>query len=501
MGRSSKQNKKRQQIASSIENKNDPKQKQKQRRPNKRQKRERFWIEDCKDSSLPESSSLSNDDIKQITLEVLITQTQLVDDYRQVPQSSKSDSATVAVAVAVAVGGKFQIEFNKKEEDLKTTGSSSTSNLEIKKDNDIDNVQEKQPKELKNIDTTTKLQEGENNNSNNNNNTISKDTENNESTDIKSKDIIIKDDISNAFISIKRAKSAMKHMEVTGNSVENFRPLPNGDCGDGICNPYDNNEVPDKFWSQRRRLFKLFDEGIQLDKESWYSVTPEVIANHISSHLVNKCEDTIVLDPFVGCGGNAIAFARLDEVKLVVCVDKDRSKLLKAAHNAAIYGIPPEKIVFLHDNACNILSYYKDKKLIKSLIEGNDSQISKNKSTNSKEFKIGGVELLPNCIDVIFLSPPWGGMDYAKVGKRNYTLRCIKIDGIEDNTTLDGDDILNKAADALGKGGPIGLFLPKNINGISLGRSVLRAGYDCPVVMEKNILNGKLKTVTAYIGL
>ncbi|OEU13323.1 hypothetical protein FRACYDRAFT_209656 [Fragilariopsis cylindrus CCMP1102] len=257
-------------------------------------------------------------------------------------------------------------------------------------------------------------------------------------------------------------------MEVTGHSVENFRPLPNGDCGDGICNPYDNNEVPDKFWSQRRRLFKLFDEGIQLDKESWFSVTPEAIANHISSHLVNNCEDTIVLDPFVGCGGNAIAFARLDEVKLVVCVDKDRSKLLKAAHNAAIYGIPPEKI---------------------------------NMSTTSKEFKIGGVELLPDNIDVIFLSPPWGGMDYAKVGKRNYTLRCIKIDGIEENTTLDGDDLLNKAADALGKGAPIGLFLPKNINGISLGRSVLRAGYDCPMVMEKNVLNGKLKTVTAYVGL
>ena len=502
MGRSSKQNKKRQQIASSTENKNDPqqKQKQKQRRPNKKQKRERFWIEDCKDSALPESSSLPNDDgnIKQqITLEVLITQTQLVDDYRQVPQSSKSDSTTVAVAA----DEKIQNAFNKKEKDLKTTaGSSSTSNLEIKKNNDIDNAQEKQPKEVKNIVSTTKLQEG--GNSNSNNKTVSKDTKNNKSTDIiKSKDSIIKDDILNAFISIKRAKSAMKHMEVTGHSVENFRPLPNGDCGDGICNPYDNNEVPDKFWSQRRRLFKLFDKGIQLDKESWYSVTPEAIANHISSHLVNNCEDTIVLDPFVGCGGNAIAFARLDEVKLVVCVDKDRSKLLKAAHNAAIYGIPPEKIVFLHDNAFNILSCYKDKKLIKPLIEGDDSQISKNISTTSKEFKIGGVELLPDNIDVIFLSPPWGGMDYAKVGKRNYTLRCIKIDGIEENTTLDGDDLLNKAADALGKGAPIGLFLPKNINGISLGRSVLRAGYDCPMVMEKNVLNGKLKTVTAYIGL
>jgi trimethylguanosine synthase len=47
-------------------------------------------------------------------------------------------------------------------------------------------------------------------------------------------------------------------------------------------NPFDSEEVADKYWAQRRRLFTKFDDGIQLDKESWYSVTPEVIANHIA---------------------------------------------------------------------------------------------------------------------------------------------------------------------------------------------------------------------------
>jgi hypothetical protein len=61
--------------------------------------------------------------------------------------------------------------------------------------------------------------------------------------------------------------------------------LPNGDCGDGVVNPFDSKEVADKYWAQRRRLFTKFDDGIQLDEESWYSVTPEVIANHIANRM------------------------------------------------------------------------------------------------------------------------------------------------------------------------------------------------------------------------
>lgn len=49
-----------------------------------------------------------------------------------------------------------------------------------------------------------------------------------------------------------------------------------------------------------------FDEGIKLDKESWFSVTPENVAWHIA----NKCRFDVVLDAFCGAGGNTIQFAK-----------------------------------------------------------------------------------------------------------------------------------------------------------------------------------------------
>ena len=35
----------------------------------------------------------------------------------------------------------------------------------------------------------------------------------------------------------------------------------------------DLRDVPDKYWDQRYRLFRLFDRGIALDPESWFSVS------------------------------------------------------------------------------------------------------------------------------------------------------------------------------------------------------------------------------------
>ena len=37
-----------------------------------------------------------------------------------------------------------------------------------------------------------------------------------------------------------------------------------------------------KYWFQRYRLFSKFDSGIWMDRESWFSVTPEKIAQHIA---------------------------------------------------------------------------------------------------------------------------------------------------------------------------------------------------------------------------
>ena len=147
---------------------------------------------------------------------------------------------------------------------------------------------------------------------------------------------------------------------------QNFRPIPNGDCGDGIVNPHPKDQVADKYWAQRKRLFTRFDDGVQLDKEGWYSVTPEAIANHIANRVISSCNDNglVILDAFCGCGGNALAFARRPEVSLVVCVDTDLGRLQMAAKNASIYNIEEKKLLFIHDNAIQILSKYSHGTLI-----------------------------------------------------------------------------------------------------------------------------------------
>jgi len=60
-----------------------------------------------------------------------------------------------------------------------------------------------------------------------------------------------------------------------------------------------------KYWEQRYSLFSKFDQGIQIDEEGWYSVTPESIAVHIA----NRCASDVIVDAFCGIGGNSIQFA------------------------------------------------------------------------------------------------------------------------------------------------------------------------------------------------
>ncbi|XP_069710233.1 trimethylguanosine synthase isoform X2 [Phaenicophaeus curvirostris] len=64
-----------------------------------------------------------------------------------------------------------------------------------------------------------------------------------------------------------------------------------------------------KYWAQRYRLFSRFDEGIKLDREGWFSVTPEKIAEHIAVRVSQSFNCDIIVDAFCGVGGNAIQFA------------------------------------------------------------------------------------------------------------------------------------------------------------------------------------------------
>lgn len=375
---------------------------------------------------------------------------------------------------------------------------------------------------------------------------------------------------------------------------EEYHPPPNGDCGDGVTNPYDpQTQVSDKYWAQRKRLFRKFDGGIRLDREGWYSVTPECIAHHVAERVIAavlpkqeeggeeeqerddavtnvECKTqtgVVILDAFCGCGGNTIAFAKHlppNERSLIVGVDIDRNKLRMAAHNASIYGIPSSKLVLIEGDALFVLGRcYKNgqrirlKKGKESVSEEGDGVADDAKEEVYEGYTIGGVDLLPDHIDAIFLSPPWGGMDYAKLGRWGYNLAtCIKVhsphgnkDNIKDernhdkedetsrevvdsaskenlsgqdkthddcaslsvpsplttNTnktkSIDGEELLIMASNAIGKK-LVAYFLPRNVNFISLGNAASKAGYvGNTVEIEQNFLNGKLKTITAYLGV
>lgn len=323
---------------------------------------------------------------------------------------------------------------------------------------------------------------------------------------------------------------------------QSYCHLPDGDNGDGKKNPYQKDKVPDKFWAQRKRLFSRYDEGIQIggddDPEMWFSVTPESIGLHIADRTLslikrgreNLCnsdlekESIVIIDLFCGCGGNSIAFTRLNtndsqentnrennsRVK-VIAVDNNLSRLKMAANNAAVYGINKEDIVFVHADAVEILYAY-EKISRKSPV---DIPTRDKKHQLCSGFTMGGIELLPGHFDALFLSPPWGGLDYNignKYGKCGFDFKNITLESkvqneeVDDNnlTTHNGEELLSlsvKAAiDESNQHGLVVLFLPRNIDGISVSKIAATSGIKGSIELEQNVVNGKVKTVTAYFG-
>ncbi|XP_036033397.1 trimethylguanosine synthase isoform X2 [Onychomys torridus] len=198
-----------------------------------------------------------------------------------------------------------------------------------------------------------------------------------------------------------------------------------------------------KYWAQRYRLFSRFDDGIKLDKEGWFSVTPEKIAEHIAGRVSQSFKCDIVVDAFCGVGGNTIQFALTG--KRVIAIDIDPVKIDLARNNAEVYGVA-DKI----------------------------------------EFICGDFLLLAPCVkaDVVFLSPPWGGPDYATT--ETFDIRTMMFP--------DGFEIFRLSQKITNN---IVYFLPRNAD---IDQVASLAGPGGQVEIEQNFLNNKLKTITAYFG-
>nr|XP_021544016.1 trimethylguanosine synthase [Neomonachus schauinslandi] len=198
-----------------------------------------------------------------------------------------------------------------------------------------------------------------------------------------------------------------------------------------------------KYWAQRYRLFSRFDDGIKLDREGWFSVTPEKIAEHIAGRVSQSFKCDIVVDAFCGVGGNTIQFALTG--KRVIAVDIDPVKIDLARNNAEVYGVA-DKIEFICGDFLLLASHLK--------------------------------------ADVVFLSPPWGGPDYATA--ETFDIRTMM--------SPDGFEIFRLSRKITNN---IVYFLPRNAD---IDQVASLAGPGGQVEIEQNFLNNKLKTITAYFG-
>ncbi|KRX86623.1 Trimethylguanosine synthase [Trichinella pseudospiralis] len=233
-------------------------------------------------------------------------------------------------------------------------------------------------------------------------------------------------------------------------------------CVDKSLHAYNakNNKFLRKYWRRRYDLFSLFDRGIALDRESWYSVTPEKIAKHIA----RRCKFGTVVDAFCGAGSNAIHFSlagmKGEKIKLcrlhfacliitifpVTAIDIDPEKIKLAKHNAAIYGVQ-DSIEFL---CADFLKIYKNLSA-----------------------------------DFVFLSPPWGGPEYL-----NHDVYDVKR-----MNRLNGKNIFKRALKISQR---IIYFLPRNS---SILQILHLAEPGTVIEVEKNYLNYHFKSLTVYFGM
>lgn len=226
-----------------------------------------------------------------------------------------------------------------------------------------------------------------------------------------------------------------------------------------------------KYWAQRYRLFSKFNEGIILDDEGWYSVTPERIATQIAKRVWNSILTApvpnpsksakkkgrnkalapakppgIVLDAFCGPGGNAIQFAlEAPPGGIVFAIDIDPIKIQIAKHNSSIYGVQ-DRIEFVIGDSLRISSRFR--------------------------------------VDAVYLAPPWGGPNYTETER--YDLSSLQ--------PVPGEELYRTFA---GLSPNIAITLPKTVDQAQLIRL---APLNVQMEVEGHYLSQKLKMVTAYFG-
>uniref|UniRef100_F1KWE8 Trimethylguanosine synthase n=1 Tax=Ascaris suum TaxID=6253 RepID=F1KWE8_ASCSU len=228
-----------------------------------------------------------------------------------------------------------------------------------------------------------------------------------------------------------------------------------------------NDPEMKKYMYQRFRLFSRFDEGVLMDRDGWFSVTPERMAEHIADRMVRR-EGALIIDAFTGVGGNAIQFAL--KGAFVIAIDLDPVRLRCAARNAQVYGVA-DRINFI---CTDFFHFARSPRVWLPVVEDNEQEAGRSEEGTAEGYPV----------DAVFLSPPWGGPSYLK----------MKEFDISAHLTPNGFEIFRVAR---GLSPNIAYFLPRQTT-VSQLVSLAGPGGSCEI--EQNLLNSKIKAVTAYYG-
>jgi trimethylguanosine synthase len=209
-----------------------------------------------------------------------------------------------------------------------------------------------------------------------------------------------------------------------------------------------------KYYRRRYQLLSRFDEGALLDIESWYSVTPEKLAEHIARKCFARMgyrRDLTVLDAFCGAGGNTIQFAA--HFDSIIANDIDFVRLQCAQHNA-------HNVYELRSSSNTDITFMMQDFFRLHLT-------------------------LNRQVDFVFLSPPWGGTNYTSTREADIS-----------EMPLDCFRIFMYCLREL-KCPNVAFFLPRNTK---LEQLIYMAGPGGRVEIEQNWLGSKLVAITAYYG-
>lgn len=145
-------------------------------------------------------------------------------------------------------------------------------------------------------------------------------------------------------------------------------------------------------------MFSKYDEGVELDDESWYSAVPEAVGQYAANLMKKRLgsgKKLTLMDGMSGCGGSLLQLASVSETCIGNEYDSEKIPLLE--NNISVYK--RTNIDVMNEDFLDIPGLVKDKK-----------------------------------VDGVFLSPPWGGINYKELLKYNFEYITPNINSILEAT-------------------------------------------------------------------